>query len=146
MTGLSIFDTTVQKSMKLISQMQQETHIDDKHNAFQVMRATLQALRDRLPVDEAAHVGAQLPMLITGYYYEGWKPFSTPIKMRTQNEFLDRIRDYLQNADPSLDVEHSVRGVFKVLNEQISEGQIKDVIQALPEELRDLWPQHQTNH
>lgn len=145
MTGLSTFDTTVQKSMQLISQIQDEAHIENKHNAFQVLRATLQALRDRLTVDEATHIGAQLPNLIAGYYYEGWKPSSTPAKIRTRDEFLERIRDYLQNVDPAIDVEHSVRGVFKILSEHVSEGQIDDVIQALPGELRELWPQEKVS-
>ncbi len=143
MTGLSTFDSTVQKSMKLISRVQEEARIEDKHKAFQALRITLQTLRDRLTVDEAAHIGAQLPNLIKGYYYEGWKPSTTPTKIRTRDEFLQQIRDYLQNVDPTLDAEHSVRSVFKVLSHQISEGQIGDVLHALPEELRELWPQHE---
>lgn len=143
MTGLPTFDTTVQKSLKLVSQVQEEANIEDKHNAFQAMRITLQTLRDRLTVDEAAHVGAQLPNLIAGYYYEGWKPSSSPTKIRSRDEFLQQIRDYLQDVDPALDVDHTVRCVFKVLSRQVSEGQIEDVLQALPEELRELWPQHE---
>ena len=37
------------------------------------MRSTLQALQDRLPPDEAVHLGAQLPNIVRGAYYEGWK-------------------------------------------------------------------------
>ncbi len=47
--------------------------------------------RDRLPVDLTAHFGAQLPMLVSGLYYEGWDPSKVPIKMARQ-EFLDPIQ------------------------------------------------------
>lgn len=141
MTGLPIFDTTVQKSMKMIDQVREEANIGDEHVAFQALRATLRTLRDRLPVNEAANLGAQLPNLLTGFYYEGWKPAATPKKYRSQEEFLDQIRDYLEDVDPTLDAEHVARGVFKVISNQISEGQVEDIMEIFPEELRDLWPQ-----
>ena len=33
-----------------------------------------------------------------------------------------------------------VRAVFTVLEQRVSEGEISDVIQLLPKELRELWP------
>jgi uncharacterized protein (DUF2267 family) len=39
---------------------------DDKYRTYRLLRATLHALRDRLPAQEAVHLGAQLPMLIRG--------------------------------------------------------------------------------
>lgn len=140
MTGLPIFDKTVQKSMKLIERVKEEANLEDTHVAFQGMRATLRALRDRLTVDEAVHIGAQLPNLITGYYYEGWKPSATPKKYRSKEEFLEQVRNYLEDVNPTLDAEHITQGVFRVLSEQISEGQVEDIISIFPKELRELWP------
>lgn len=145
MAELSIFNRTTQKSMELIQRVQEEANIEDTHNAFQAMRATLKALRDRIPMEEAVDLGAQLPNLIAGFYYEGWKPSSTPNKDRSQQEFLDRIRDYISEVDPQLDAEHSVRGVFRVLYEEISEGEIEDILKTLPSELRQLWPEQKIN-
>lgn len=141
MAELSIFAKTTQKSMEMIKHVQEETHIEDEHNAFQVMRAALKALRDRIPVEEAVNLGAQLPNLIAGYYYEGWKPAATPKKDRSKQEFLDRIRDYLPDMNIQIDAEHSARGVFKVLRKEISEGEIEDILKTLPEELRELIPE-----
>ena len=45
---------------------------DDKHRAYRLLRATLHALRDRLTAHEAVQFGAQLPMFIRGFYYDGW--------------------------------------------------------------------------
>ena len=49
----------------------------DRERAYLVLLATLHALRDSLPRDEAVYIGAQLPPLLRGLYYEGWHPDST---------------------------------------------------------------------
>ena len=139
-TGLTEFNSTVQKSMEYVSEVSTKADIHDKHKALQALRGTLMALRDRMPIGEAVHLGAQLPTLLTGFYYEGWK-YSKPEKDRTQDEFLDHIREYLSDVDPVLDAEHIARAVFTILNEKISDGEIEDILKTLPEELQDLWPE-----
>src|SRR5699024_128591 len=138
-SSISVIDSTVQKSMKMINAVSEEAHIEDKKDAFQALRATLQTLRDRLPAGEASQLGAQLPRLISGFYYEGWKPEAEPQKDRTKEEFLDHIRDYMQDKEPVIDAELTARTVFNVLGRTISEGEIDDIKNAIPEELRDLW-------
>jgi uncharacterized protein (DUF2267 family) len=39
-----------------------------------------------------------------------------------------------------VDPETIVRGVFKFLSKRITEGEIQDIKQILPPELRELWP------
>ena len=55
---------------------------DDRQRAWRLLRATLQALRDWLEVNEAVQLGAQLPTMIRGLYYEGWHPARTPVRER----------------------------------------------------------------
>lgn len=141
MTGLNIFDTTVQKSMTWVNDLAAELGWENKHQAFQAMRATLHALRDRVTVEEAAHLGAQLPILIGGFYYENWRPGAAPVKDRTKEEFLQHIRNYFQNTDFDFDAERVVRTVFKLLAEQVAKGEIEDIAGMMPPELRDFWPE-----
>ena len=74
MTGLEVFDTTLQKTNEWLDEIMDELALQDRHTAYVALRGTLHALRDRLPVQEAVHLGAQLPILVRGFYYEGWRP------------------------------------------------------------------------
>lgn len=137
-TGLEVFDTTVHKTNAWLNELLQELGRHDKHGAYLAMRATLHALRDRLTVDEVAQLGAQLPMLIRGFYYEGWDPSDEPLRVRHRAQFLERIEREFQGGD-LVDPERVARAVFAVLARRVSEGEIEDVRQVLPAELRDLW-------
>jgi len=139
--GLAVLDNTVQKTNAWINDLAVELGCEDKHRVFQGLRTTLYALRDRLTVEEAAHLGAQLPILLSGFYYENWKPARSPSKERHKEEFLAPIRSYLQSIDPNVDVEPLVRAVFKLLTQRVEAGEIEDVVHMMPSELKDLWPE-----
>jgi uncharacterized protein (DUF2267 family) len=139
-TGLEIFDTTLQKTHVWLNDVMRELNVRDKRAAYLAMRAGLHALRDRLPVEEVAQLGAQLPMLVRGFYYEGWDPTLVPARMRQREEFLGRIALEL-NADERLNPEAIARAVFSVLSAHITKGELEDVKQALPSAVRELWPE-----
>ncbi|MDH6060918.1 DUF2267 domain-containing protein [Chrysosporum bergii ANA360D] len=141
MTGLDIFDTTVQSTIPWVNELCNKLGWESRHQVFQALRATLHALRDRLTVAEAAHLGAQLPILLRGFYYENWRPGATPTKERTQEAFLQHIRDYFHNTDREVDAERVVRAVFQLLAERITRGEIEDVVNMMPPALRELWPE-----
>ena len=138
-TGLDVFDRTVQKTNSWLTDLTQVLRWPDKHKVYLALKSTLHALRDRLTVDEAAHLGAQLPMLIRGFYYEGWDPTDKPLRQRHKVEFLSHIEEPFMNDD-SVDPEVVARGVFFVLSHRVTDGEIEDVKHILPEEIRDLWP------
>jgi uncharacterized protein (DUF2267 family) len=138
-TGLEVFDTTVHRTNSWLKELMGELGAQDRHRAYQALRATLHALRDRLTVEEAAHLGAQLPMLVRGFYYEGWDPAGKPIKARSRDEFLVLVAEQLPDNQP-FDPEQAVTAVLAVLERRVSEGEIKDIKQTLPAEVRELWP------
>jgi len=140
-TGLEVFDTTLQKTNHWLNEAMRLLDSKDKHKAYLAFRSTLHALRDRLTVEEAAQLAAQLPMLMRGFYYEGWDPTGKPLKLRTREEFLDRIAQELKGAE-DMDPEALARAVFAVLEEKISDAEIDEVKHALPAEIRELWPRH----
>jgi uncharacterized protein (DUF2267 family) len=138
-TGLSVFDSTLQKTHRWLKELMDLLEWDDRHKAYLALRATLHALRDRLTIEEAAQLAAQLPMLIRGFYFEGWDPTGKPVKERRVEDFLAHVARELRRED-SIDPEPVARAVFAVLATQVTAGEIEDVRQILPVELRHLWP------
>src|SRR5918999_2423916 len=89
-TGLYVFDHTVQVTNEWLKGVERELGAANRHRAYLALRSTLHALRDELVPDEAVHLAAQLPMLVRGFYYEGWDPSRTPVKDRDREDFLER--------------------------------------------------------
>jgi uncharacterized protein (DUF2267 family) len=138
-TGLAVFDETVQLSNVWVNGLMDELGWENKQRTYRVLRATLHALRDRLTAHEAVQLGAQLPMLIRGIYYEGWHLKAAAPVERKKSAFFDHVYAELR-GDPTLDAERPVREVFKLLARKIAPGEIDDVKKMLPPEVRALWP------
>ena len=135
---LNGLETTIQKTHEWLNDIMIAIGTNDAHLAYGALRAVLHALRDRLTVDEAVQLGAQLPMLVRGLYYEGWCPRGKPAKTH-KAEFLDAIRHQFPGPD-RLHPKCSARAVLKVVSRHVSAGEVGDVKAILPAELRDLWP------
>src|ERR671915_669674 len=134
-TGLDVFDRTVQKTNSWLKSLMDELDWVDRQGAYSALRVTLHALRDRLTVEEVAQLGAQLPMLMRGFYYEGWDPTGKPLKLRTREEFLGRVAQELRGLGDGLDPEPLARAVFGVLEERLTEGEVRDLKASLPEKI-----------
>ncbi len=138
MTGIEAFERSVQVTNVWLKDLMGRLETVDRHLAYLALRTTLHALRDRLTVDEAAHLGAQLPMLVRGIYYEDWRPAGKPLRERTGEAFLAHVR--AEARDPNFDPEPAVRAVFGLLAERVSKGEIEDVKSILPRPIRAFWP------
>ena len=136
-SGLDVFDTTMQKSNEWLNRL-----TDNKHLAYSAFRSVCHALRDRLMPDLAVNLGAQMPMLLRGMYYEGWKPSSTPTEERHVDEFLSRVADGTPRR-PDYDAQRVAKAVFLLLAERVSPGEIEDIVGSLPRDIKELWPQQQ---
>lgn len=110
-----------------------------RETALLALRATLHALRDHLPVDEAVHLGGELPLVMRGLYYDGWHPATKPLALPDRQTFLERVHAGV-HRDPGIDAEQVIRSVFALLTERISDVEVQDVKAVLPEALRGLWP------
>lgn len=93
----------------------------DEEQAYSALRAVLHAVRDRLTVDEATDLAAQLPMVVRGFYYEGWKPALAPNKERTVEEFLDHVGSSL-TGNSTIDPGTATPVILQFLDRQLSGG------------------------
>jgi uncharacterized protein (DUF2267 family) len=135
-----VFATTLQKTNLWVKEISDLLHWDDHHKAYHGLRTVLHALRDRLPVPEAAHLGAQLPMLVRGIYYEDWRPAATPSKVKTAQEFYDVVQKNF-TADRNVNPMRLTEAVLMVLVANISPGELEKLLRIFPPELRALWPE-----
>lgn len=79
-TRSQFFDQSVQTAQAWIDRVAEQFDTDDRDFGFRVTKAYLHALRDQLPVTDAAHFAAQLPDLLRGVFYEGWSPAHVPLR------------------------------------------------------------------
>ena len=138
-TGLSTFDETVQLSNEWLNELMRAVDWDDKYRAYRLLRATLHALRDRLTAHEAVQFGAQLPMLIRGLYYDGWRMRDMPPPERTKGAFLGHIEAAFEARPERRHRGAGERGL-QTPGTQDLPGEIDDVKHLLPPEVRVLWP------
>ena len=135
-SGLAVLDHTVQETNVWLKAVGEQLQLD-RHDAYIALRAVLHALRDRLPPEVAVHLGAQLPMLIRGFYYEGWHMAGKPTKDRHVEEFAEHVIQELPPQFP-LDPLTVARGVFETLWERLDPGEFAKLMDHLPASLRTL--------
>lgn len=141
------FDGYQNEANVWLKKVAESTGITDRDRAGRIFRAVLHALRDRLPVDEAAHLGAQLPIMWKGIYYDGFQPHREPARIRHEQDWLQFIyaKDpFAASGDfPALeDVKQAFEGVMKALRELISPGQFDQVEKALHQEIKPNTVNH----
>jgi uncharacterized protein (DUF2267 family) len=139
-TGYRSFSTTVDKTNRVLKDIEQAYGWpkERRNQSYAALRAVLHALRDRLTVEEAAHLAAQLPMLIRGLYYQGWEPGHVPVKMHRQ-EFLERVRSDLPfNAGDG--VEPLIQTVLSSLRRHVTDGEWDNVRATMPRDLAAALP------
>ena len=137
--NISAFESTLHTTNEWLNEINGKLGRDDPQQAYRMLRAVLMALRDRLTVEEATDLGAQLPMLIRGFYYEGWNPSKTPTGERNLEAFLQHVAANLADMSDG-SPEDVTRAVFAVLSQHITEGEREHVKSNLPRDVRALWP------
>lgn len=141
-TGLDIFDKTLQGTNTWLGEIMEELG-PDRQVAWHALGAVLHTVRDMIPLGAAVHLGAQLPLLVRGLYYDQWLSPETPVQIRKRDEFLANVQKRLANIRP-VDPADATRAVLRVLNHHITPGQVEKIRAILPEPVRGLWPEQGT--
>ena len=135
--GLDVFDKTLETTHIWLNEIMADLG-PDRQVAWKVLSTVLHKLRDRLPIGLAAHLGAQLPLLVRGVYYDQFEPSKLPTECNSREGFVAEVAEWLSDTRP-VDPDLAVRSVFGVLSRHLSEGQVNKVREALPRSLRQSW-------
>jgi uncharacterized protein (DUF2267 family) len=133
----SIIEHSVEKMHSWLKEIAVEIGDEDRQYAYRALRAVLHTLRDRLTVDVAAKLAAQLPTLIRGIYYEDWDPSRTPLPIHDVEAFLDHVASEGRMVGET-EASVAVTAVARVLRAHVSPGEIDDVLAVLPDKFRAL--------
>lgn len=137
--GLEVIDHSVHLAHEWINELTERLDWGSKRSGLRLMRVTLHRIRDHLLPDELAQLSAQLPVVIRGFFFEGWVPKNTPIKERHVEDFVNHISECMGDVSEYRG-QGDITCVFDLLNARLSRGEVEDVRASLPQELRDLWP------
>ena len=109
---------------------------DDREEAWRILKADLQVLRDQLTIDEAAQLAAQLPLVVRGAFYEGFDP-GRQQKVGHREEFIALFAERANLSD-STDVERALGAATSALSSHVKPGELDDLIARLPSDLRSV--------
>jgi uncharacterized protein (DUF2267 family) len=137
-TGLAVFDKTLQTTNTWLDEIM-ATVGPDRQVAWHTLGVVLRAVRDRIPPPLAAHLGAELPLLVRGAYYDQYRPDSAPNRVRDLESFLAHVSEGLSDIRP-VNPKDAVTSVLGVLSGHLPRGQCEKVRDALPDALKTLWP------
>jgi uncharacterized protein (DUF2267 family) len=135
MIQVDAFHITLQKTGEWLRDIRALLQWESDQRAYLALRAVLHTLRDRLPVVEAVHLGTQLPMLVRGFYFEGWTPLDKPLKF-THDEFLMAVASYFR--EPGVNPMQVTRAVIETMGEHIDPGELAKLVRVLPRDFADL--------
>jgi len=137
MTPILDFATALQATEAWVDDLAKRLDWHDRSRTWRALVSTLHALRDSMGRDEATYIGGELPALLRGFYYEGWRPRTA--KTTKREAFLERILDGVHH-DAAVDAEQVARAVMALLAARISSAELEDAKAATPAAIHNLWP------
>jgi uncharacterized protein (DUF2267 family) len=117
---------------------------NNRDRAGRILRSFFRTIRDHITPEESMDLLAQLPMALKGVYVDGWKLNKSHTRIRTLEEFAsEMIRAEGNSAWRDFgsleEVIQSVRAVIETLAQYISPGEMEEVANTLPGDLRKYF-------
>jgi uncharacterized protein (DUF2267 family) len=133
-TGLHPLDSSIHRTNEWLSQLALDLGVRDKLVAFNALRAVLASLREVLPLDVAAELAAELPLMVRGVYFDDWTPSREPLPGAGLVARIGARLDAPMQSEPVL------RATFVLLESRSSRSVVGSLKRALDDEARALWP------
>lgn len=142
MSDITLLHHNEQKTHEWINDFFENAHwvSRDESQALALLKATLHELRDNLPLNNLAHLSAQLPTIIRGILFEQWNPSHCFPRERKREEFLNKIKSNIPEVHRHIDIEDSVKAMFRTLYYKIDVNEIEKIKRVLPKSIREFFP------
>ena len=127
------FDTAVQKGNIWLKDIEQAGKLRSRFQAYAALRSVLHALRDCLPPAEAVKFSAQMPLMVKGVFFDGWKLTPKPLRL-SRVEFDAHIRRSLKEQT-GVDPYTALKAVLTALHRHISPSVLETIQTVLPREV-----------
>lgn len=134
-TEVTLFEASTQKTRLWLDELAEELgRPGDQRYAMRVLRGFLHTLRDRLPVPETAHLAAQLPELLRGIFYEGWRPTTLPHRYHDLDTFLAKVAAEGLLAGET-EAAYGAEASARVMRRHVGAGELDKVRAVLPHDI-----------
>ncbi|MGN9778378.1 DUF2267 domain-containing protein [Micromonospora sp. H33] len=137
----SAVDASMQKTNLILKDIEEAYGWpkSQRHQSYCALRTVLHLLRDRMPVQESVEFAAQLPVVLRGIYFDGWRPMDVPVKLN-RDDFLVEVRRQF-----TYDIKGSTQNLVQVVlnalrNHVTTQGQWDDVKDNMPKDLVRTLP------
>lgn len=128
------FERTVHNSYEWLDSV--AAHIGgERRDAYHALHAVLGALRDRLPIDVAADLSAQMPLLVRGVFFDGHEAANAPVRTAGADDFVAAVRSALAPA-PRIDAREAIDAVLEALTKNIDRRVVDEIGLLLPAQFR----------
>ncbi|WP_299215321.1 DUF2267 domain-containing protein [uncultured Aquimarina sp.] len=117
--------------------------VDDQDRAGRILSAVLHGLREIISIEESVQLMAQLPMFLKAVYVNGWSIKTKKTRVKHMEEFIDLVRSFdgvtsVYDFESNEIAEHYINTTFFVLRKYISPGEMQDIRDELPKNLKDM--------
>ncbi|WP_018686817.1 DUF2267 domain-containing protein [Actinokineospora enzanensis] len=130
-----VFDNAAHTARQWLCEVAERFPTADEDFAYRALRSWLHLVRDQLAPESTAHLAAQLPELLRGVFYEGWRPAHVPASLGAA-EFA---AEYAVLAGISqADVDRTAPVVTAALADRLSPGLIDKILGQLRHDVRAL--------
>jgi len=137
-TTIPSFSQAAQQAQQWVNEVAGELDWDVPR-AYRLLRAVLHALRDWLPPEEMSDLAAQLPVLIRGVFFEGWRPLNGLGHDRRKADFIAVVRRE-SGFGETVDFDRAIGAVLHLIDRHVSAGEVEQVRNSMRKALRQIWP------
>lgn len=129
------FDTAVQKANIWLKDIEAAGKLRSRFQAYAALRSVLHALRDCAPAAEAVKLSAQMPLMIKGVFFDGWKLSPKPLRL-SRKEFEDVLRGGLKEQN-GVEPTVALKAVLSAVSLHLSPSVLETFQLVLPSEVHE---------